>query len=264
MSDEIKNPVVAEEIVIPVGTVAEVVAEVVKEPSFIDSLPEDLRKENALATFKDSAALAKSYLEVQKLMGKKVTDLSAEELAIINKKLDLPVGLEDYDFEAEEDLKAKALELKIPKTQLKAISELISDKKAAKDAAELAELESKLKADQAALKEMYGMDLDSKKDLAKKAMAEFGSEDFAKVITDAGLGSNPHVIKMLSQVGQLFEEGKVFQSKQKVEPSSVEAKSILKERMSDPDFKKAYLAATHPRHKEVLAEVIRLQRLSHS
>ena len=40
--------------------------------SFLDSLPEDLRSESSLQSFKDTGALAKSYINAQKLIGSSV------------------------------------------------------------------------------------------------------------------------------------------------------------------------------------------------
>lgn len=250
------------------AVIPEVVTEVA--PSFIDSLPEELRKEAALATFKDHSALAKSYVELQKMVGKKVTDLSPEELALVNKKLNIPTSLEDYAGEDSipEDLKAKALELKITKESLKGFLDHLNKdeairKEMADDAHNLA-VTARAKEERDILNKEFGMELDNTMKLTKKALEEFGASDVAEVLTEAGLGSNPAIVRMLAKVGALFEEGKVFHAKNVSEPSSAEASRLLKEKLADKEFKNAYNQATHRNHKATVEEVTRLLRLSRS
>jgi len=246
------------DVVAPVEVVAEVT------PSFLDSLSDELRKESALATFKDHNALAKSYIELQKMVGKKVTDLTADEIKAVNVKLNLPNSVEDYDIEVDADLKVKALDLKVQKEHLKAISEHFSDKDRVKAEAEIVAVEVKAKSEREALNKEFGMELDNTMKLTKKALEEFGGEDLANVLTEAGLGSNPAVVRMLAKVGALFEEGKVFHSKAASEPSSAEASRLLKEKLADKEFKNAYNSATHRNHKATVEEVTRLLKLSRS
>lgn len=73
-------------------------------------LPEEYRADKSFAKFKDINALAKSYKEMQSLIGKKTAGIpteesSAEEWSSFYKQLGVPESADDYKFETDAELK---------------------------------------------------------------------------------------------------------------------------------------------------------------
>lgn len=78
--------------------------------TFISTLPDDIRENKSWEKFNDPSALAGSYLELQKLVGKKGDfvgeDGTPEEFAEMWSKLGKPKSVEDYGIELPEDLRS--------------------------------------------------------------------------------------------------------------------------------------------------------------
>ena len=66
--------------------------------SFLDDLPEELRDDRTLHNFKSVDDLAKSYVEARKLMGKRLSDMTPEEISKFRADSGVPESPEAYDF----------------------------------------------------------------------------------------------------------------------------------------------------------------------
>ena len=76
-------------------------------PTWRDTLPEDLKADASLATFKDVPSLAKSYVETKKLVGQKALTVPgpnapAEEVAAFRAALGVPPSPAEYKVKAHE------------------------------------------------------------------------------------------------------------------------------------------------------------------
>lgn len=253
----------------PVAPVSE--AEKVVQ-SLLDSLPEDLRKEPSLSSFKDTANLAKSYVELNKKLGKRFDDLTPEDIKLLNAKLGVPSKAEEYALSLSDGLKplaegieAKALELGIPKSHLESLIGFLSEKDKVISETSKKGLEDSLKAEQERFVKIFGDAGPKKLELAKKALESLEATDVEKILTEKGLGSNPEVIQLLSKIGAMFEEGTVsVNNKSAFVSSKDEAKRQLSSKFLDQDFKRAYNSATHPKHNAAVEEVTRLLKLANS
>lgn len=237
---------------------------------FVDTLPEELRGVKALQNFKDASELAKSYANQLSLLGKKVADWSAEDVSKFNMKMGRPETADGYKF-AEEmdaatkaDFAAKAFEAGLTQEQAKVLADkLVLDSRLAKENEEKYTNELKNKWVEE-LKSEFGDAYDKRINLARKTFNELADDGLKELITATGLHEHPNMIKLFARIGKEFlEPDRIVSSDSDTSfgVSPAEAKNRVSAKLADPEFKTAYLSATHPKHKEALAEITRLYQL---
>ena len=262
------------------NTSEEVVAEVAapektdseKHISFLESLSSDLRKEKSLQTYKDVESLAKSHVELQKKFGKRFEDLTADEIKSIDTKFGAPEKAEDYGIELSDDLKNDPIlgnihqdlfDAGIPKDKAnklmeKVLGKIEDDRKNMETELKLQE-ESKIEA----IKKEFGSAFDARKDLANKALRQFGGEDAIKSLQQAGLSNDPAIFKMLAEVGKLISEDSPVVAKEStsfgITPDEAAAK--IAELRADPEFNDRVRNINHQGHLEAVNQLERLYRL---
>lgn len=242
-----------------------------------DSLPEDLKGNASLAQFTDVNNLAKSYVEAQKLVGKKGVfppdweKSTDEEKTAFFKSIGQP-EFEKFDVklpkdqQVNEDFVKKYKELAhktgLLPTQAQSLMDwYIGHEKQTLGALALAK---KTASEEAigGLKKEWGEGYDKNLALAKMAVREVGGQDFLKYLDDSGEGNNPQVIKMLAKVGKLLGEDKVRGiSSGGFGSSPAEIRGEIDKMMSD--VKGPYFDPGHPGHKQAVAKMEGLyQKLS--
>lgn len=191
-------------------------------PDWRASLPEDLRAAPSLTKFADPAALAKGYVEAEKLISRKGAILPKEGdppevLAAWRAAVGVPEKAEDYGLSAPEGVPAEAWdteratafagvahELGLTPAQAKGLAEW-----AAKDSAgALAKFTSGIEADgrpmEQVLKAEWGAQYDSNVDAAKRAAAQFG-EEAALAALEAKIGGAA-LVRMFAKIGGAVAE----------------------------------------------------------
>jgi hypothetical protein len=290
MTEEVINETVSTEVEskevvteqAPLLDAAEPAAETKSEPvvddgkvgdsSFIESLPEDLRKEGSLMTHKDLASLAKSHVELQKKFGKRFEDLTADEIKGLDSKFGAPETAEDYGIELSEELKADPilsdisgdlLEAGIPKDKGKALMGKVLEK--INKHSESLQVEAQVKAQEEVetIKKEFGSAFDARKDLANNALREFGGDEVVQLLNDAGLSNNPAIFRMLSEVGKLTSEDKPVGAKESRNfgMTPAEAAQKIAELNSDAAFNERRRNVMHPGHKAAMVEYERLFKI---
>lgn len=237
----------------------------VKAPALKDLLSEDLRNIKALENYESVDSMAKSLLSAQEMVGKRVADLSADELKSINKKFGAPETIEGYEFEADDAFKAEALELGLSHNQALKLHESIVAKNAtAAKEAELA-LETKMEDFTKSLEAEFGSKLEARVDLARKAALELGGEDLEKAIFAEDAPGDLKIIKALSEAGKrLFDHESVATNqvtKFGLTPSeAVNEIALLK---NNPEFRAAYTGRDEAARKAATDKLAKLYEIAY-
>lgn len=261
--------------------------------SFKDNLPEDIRNDKTLEKFEDEASLAKSYIELSRMIGNSIRvpgegaseeevskilekvshlgigKLPKDEDEVLDKLLKVPTKAEELKIDIDKDLLGvaseeqaahlinRAIELKLTNKQAERfLTANLKEIKAEKEGrkARLTEAESKIK-------EMFGSDFEARTrgmELAAKVVAEKvpGFEEFAQ--SDAS--KHPAVAFMLSEMAKTLKEGNAILGKPAVQygltPSEAQAK------LESLRSHEAYYNAYHPDHDAVVEERAKLMKIA--
>lgn len=256
-----------------VSNVEEIKSDVIEEveASFLDKLPEDLKKQKALQDFKDVDGLAKSYLHLNSLIGKKVSDLDPKELGEVFDKLGRPETPEKYEMPlgANEDLvkayTTTAHKLGLNQEQARGLVEeyLVLEKEKVQEYYNGVE-KQKDKWDEE-LKAEFGGAYDKRVEVAKKAVETFGGEELREAMNATGLGNHPAMVKAFAQIGKELLEGGLTNAEAQTSfgltPADAQGRiSVLKR---DPEFMKAFMSASHPGHKDAVDEIQSYHQIIH-
>lgn len=244
-------------------------------PSFLDNLPQELKDIPALRKFKDVDSLAKSYINAEKLLGKKLQDMSPEELKSIYGKMnsvpndhtgyDLK-GVEYLDDNSREFIQKTAFDLKLTPDQAKQFATTIAnmDNEAMKVRTE--RIEQDRQDAEIELKKVWGSQLEYKAKLARDAVETFGGPELAESIEKLGLGNNVQLIKAFAKVGEnLLESGLVGETGLgQFGMTPEQARDKIEQIKRSPDLMRAYLSEFDPNHKSVVKEMNELWEIINS
>jgi hypothetical protein len=237
------------------------------------ALPEPLRAEKSLESFKDVGSLAKSYVEAQKMIGGSIrlpkSDAPPEEqdriLTDIFNKLgrpespdkyaptELPEGI-TFNEEAVKAFRADAH--KNGYTQKQVDFALKHYATIAKNAmAENARLQTKA-ADEATtvLKTKWGGDFDTKLATAQRFTEQVLGDPIYELLKSKGLDNHPLIIEKFGELGAKFSEGKMETGQSTSATTQADAKAKLDA---------IYQNKEHPYHKgdaKAAEEVLELTR----
>lgn len=245
------------------------------EPTWRDTLPEEMKSEPSLQLIADIPMLAKSYLHSQKMVGAdKILKPSKHATADDWKKTFKDLGVPDekdykLDFNDQEKTvidqqfaeffqKLSAQEQLFPD---KAKKVLMESAKFIKTAEEARQNGVKLENEKAltALKDEWGAAYDIKTQQANLAFKTFGKDipELDAFLVKSGLGNNPAVIKMFAAVGETLKEGKIINSSPSggagpLTPKEAQVKidQIMGRPQTDPFWDK-----NHPNHKNAVQEM---------
>ena len=240
---------------------------------FLESLPEELRNEPSLRTFTDPGALAKSYVNAQRMIG-------ADKIAIPSKsatpdewkelytKLGAPAEVGGYEFEGDAPLadeymnsfREHALNAGLNPNQANQMMAFVKNtvdgvnsgyEKGAEEAKYAAEQE---------LREEFGQAFDQRLELAQMAARDLlgGTNIFDEIQLSDGrmLGDHPDIIKMFSNLASQIGEDNLAGETTELIMTPEEASSQITE-MTLPNT--PYWDKMHPEHGTFVNEVLRLR-----
>lgn len=191
--------------------------------SWKDALPEDIRKNPAIATFQDVESLTKSFIHAQGQIGKKGVVVPGEkatdeEWGNFYKQIGVP-NEDKYEIQAPKDYKMtdevskqfKAEALKaglLPKQANKILGWYAQFEtnalKAQTDATAKAQNES-----HAALKQEWGDSYNTNLQSAQLAVKEIGGDRFLKYLQESGMAKNAELIRFAANAAKLMGEDKL-------------------------------------------------------
>ena len=191
------------------------------ESSWIDSLPEDLKGNSSLGKFKDIAALAAGYINAESMIGKdKVTipskHATEEDWANFYKKVGMPdpeeFSVEGMDAEKADEFDNKFKELALSKNILpKQASEMykfFKEHQANSEAASQEAYKNAVNQGIEELKQEWGKAFDDNLTRARVAFETYADEGMINYINETGLGNDPVILKLFSEVGKILSEDK--------------------------------------------------------
>jgi hypothetical protein len=233
---------------------------------------ETVVSELILNKFKTVEDLAKSYTNLEALIGKKSEQFTVEDLQAIKKIRGIPTSAEEYGVvegtpeEVGKFFKEQAHKLGLDKN---ATLELTAAYKAQMESAIEADqkaAEERHASNEAELKREFGGAFEQRIALAQQAALTIGGEALIEALGEAGLGTNPVVIKALTKLGTMLSEDSIPKSQHGsvFGTSPEEAKNLIRTRMVDPDFRKRYMNAGVPGHDDAVQEMLRLHELASS
>lgn len=265
--------------------------------NLLDSLSEDLRGQSNLKDFKDINALAKSYIELDKMRGNSIRipskDASPEAKAeFLNKlkdidgvvlksdeklmeKLGKPATKDEYKLDISDDIMKGNPTLSSDIETFKAVAHevgLTNDQAAKIVANRLSAIKevndltaAKKEASLAALKTAWGTDFDNRlagvKQVAKILTEKHG--DSMKELINSPAGNNPALLQILADMAVTFKEGNhagLSTTHFGITPDM--ARSKIAEKRSDVGFNKALHDRQHPGHNKAVQELDHLYKLA--
>lgn len=245
----------------------------VADNSFIDSLPDEYKGFAEKKGFKDAASALKSLQNLESKLGKRMEDLTAEEIQAIDKKFGAPESAEDYGLELSDSFKEDPIlkdiandfhAVGLPKNKAEALMAKVQEKMDAYEKDLETEIQIKEQDKVESIKKEFGSAFDKRLELANSALRKFGGEEAIKAIADAGLANDPAVFRMLSEVGKLISEDVPAGGKEVKEFGTTpdEAKNMIAELRADSAFNERARDVRHPGHAEAVAKLERLYRLA--
>lgn len=194
--------------------------------SWLETLPEDIKKDPSLQTFKDPASLAKSWVNAQKMIGAdKVVipgeNATDEEKAAFYNKLGRPESAEKYELKAPEgytlddattkSFKEAAHKLGLTTAQANALLAFDAERqKSAVDAQGTAALNAVREELKAYEEKVGGTEkYMARVDEARVAVQATTTPEFREFLKTSGLGSRPMVIEHFAELYKMMGEGKV-------------------------------------------------------
>jgi hypothetical protein len=235
------------------------------------TLPPEIRDAPSVTKFQDVGALAKSYIEAEKLIGRKGVivpseNATAEEQAAFRAALGVPESADAYGLKAPEGVPegvwsednakafaAAAHKLGLTPAQAQGI--------AAWQAARVAEMAASagLEADgrtwEDTLKTEWGAQFDAKLDLAKRAVREFGADAATLEAFEAKAGGAA-LMRMFARIGEKVAEDKPAGMGGGVAPVVTDPKAKAMEIINTPGG--PYANPLHPEHRATVQQVTRL------
>lgn len=247
----------------------EVQAAPVSQPSLLDSLADDLKTAKSLGNFKDVNELAKSYLNAQSLIGKRISDMSGDDLKALDAIRGVPEAPEKYVLpeelpsEVTDAYKEIASQAKLTQEQAKTVldSYIMLERKAQEAAA--AQQQQFKETSVETLKKEFGLAFDQKLEIAKRAVSTFGGDELKQALNETGLGDHPAFVKVFAKIGQQLLEDTTVEADKATTfgVSPAEADAMIQNKMLDPEFRQAYISGHHPGHSAAVAEMARLYEL---
>jgi hypothetical protein len=236
-------------------------------PDWRSVLPEDMRSHPSISKYKTLDAFAASYLEKDKLIGRKhipvapeiLDEMTPEDWNRVYTQLGRPETPDGYDLseiEVSEDLKlgdefitslkAKAHEVGVLPSQLKELySWFTGNLKVTKEQIDTTKEQSRADAEKQLQKE-WGYAYKQRLEVAQNALQHFADKEMMQFLEESGFGNNPNVVRFMSRIASEFGEDKFKGSSKTTAMTPAEAQIEI-QRIENDD-KSPYYDSSHPEH----------------
>ena len=241
--------------------------------SFLESLPEELRNEPSLRTFTDPGALAKSYVNAQRMIGADKIALpgksaTPDEWREVYNKLGAPTEASGYEFEGNVPLdegylnsfREHALNAGLRPSQANEMMNFVrSTIDTMNETASQGAEEARYAAEQE-LRQEFGQAFEQRLELAQMAAQNLlgGTEMFDNIQLSDGrmLGDHPDIIRMFSNLAsQIGEDNLAGETTELIMTPEEASRQIAEMTRRDGP----YFDRMHPEHETYVAEVLRLR-----
>ena len=235
------------------------------------NLPDGLAHEPSLQNFDSVDKLAKSYTHLVKKMGVPAEQLlrlpgAGEPMDDVYNALGRPETHEHYDMsdyapESTENFRQLAHEIGLNNDQANALFNAYVDSIAGQEESESEAFDQFEVENTQALQKEWGGDFDKNVELARRAFMNFATPEAVEIMEQTGLGNHPEILKVFSRVGELLQEDSVLPGSSTpilggMNPA--QAQQSIDAKMSDPNFRNAYLDQYNPGHADAVREMTKL------
>lgn len=240
-------------------------------------LPEEIRADKSLESFKDVAALAQSYIATKKMVGTRTEirpptkDSTPEQVAAWRKANgvpDTPAGYlqsgvvrpeiaagGDWDEQAESAFFGAMHALHAPPAIVNAAIQFYAKMESDKQAAAVRETQA---AGQE-LRREWGPNYDANLGRANRAIQEFGGDEGVDLFASTGVGRHPVAVRMFAKIGNaLVESGAMNPEGIAGTMNPDEARAAI--RAKQDEMRK--LPEGHPHTRQLIDEVLALTRIA--
>lgn len=239
------------------------------QPSWRDTLPEDIKGHASLARYKDVAEVAKAYLNAEKMIGaekialpgKHATD---EDWMQVFRRLGAPEKPEDYKFELPKDSVIDQEMVKnfqaivhkhgvLPK-QAESLLNWYGELSAKRQQEHLTQLKAAQDQDWDLLRKEWGDGLERKAAMARAAVKEYGGDEMSDWLKQTGLDRHPQMLRFMSKMGEQLSEDTIPQGKGSgwgQTPDEIQQKINT----IHADRKHPYWDKMHPNHQSAVKEM---------
>jgi hypothetical protein len=242
--------------------------------SWRDTLPDDLKSDPSLQSFKDIPALAKSFIETKKMVGAKQgvqipnEKSTPEEIAAFHKGLGVPDSPSLYqikrpdsaldlgwDSQAEGEFFAAAHKAGLTPKQVQAAVDWYGKWERAK----LEKARGEANETSVRLRTEWGPDYDAKVGRANRVIAEYGGQELADAFGTPGhvlnaAGRHPVFVKFVAALGDALVEHGAITGEGLPEISPDEALGQI----NDLNAQLKKLPEGHPRTSEIIDKIVAL------
>ena len=238
-------------------------------------IDETLRKEAAFADLPDVNALAKGYLNAQKMVGKEKFVVPREDATDIEwrdtfRKLGLPESAADYKLEVEGRTDEDIAEFTriahahgiLPK-QASAFLNEMEEYENGRDDQFWEERSAAVEESIEELEDEWGQAFQSRLARAQRVIRDIGGEDAVRYMNDTGLGDDANLARLMDKVGA------IIYAEDNLPPGTPPGTAMMTpseatERMNaiQADLKNPYYDAQHPGHSHAVKEFQKLMAIS--
>ena len=247
-------------------------------PEWLKGVDPELAKDKSLSSITDINNLVKSYVNAQKLIGKPQIALPDEfatddDWKQVYKKLGLPENVEDYKAELTEseyfddgfkkEFLKNAHEAGVLPKQAQKMYEFFNAQTDAAVKSNQTESTKYMEEQVTKLQQEWGSGFDKELKVAQIALKQFADEGMINELKEAGLDTNPTLIRLMNKIGKNLNEDTF--SRQTVAHLGVtmdEAKGEVGKMMAD--MAHPYWNGDHPNHKSAVDRMLKLQEIINS
>jgi hypothetical protein len=240
-------------------------------------LPDDLKAEKSLESFKDIGGLAKSYVEAQKMIGGSVripkADAKPEEWDAFYKKAGRPDKPEEYEVSKPPNmpegmnLDENLIKWFLPTAHAAGLSKAqvagLMEKWNERAFSQAHEQQKSMAQEITKLKEEWGPNFNGRVELGLRGIERLlkpeEASKFKELMDTTGLGNNPLMLKYAHLVGKMLKEDGYIMGDGSGGAAGLDAvKGKIKAINEDP--KHAYWDEKHQGHKSAVDEMSKLMR----
>lgn len=252
------------------------------QTSWRDSLPDELRSHPSLADYNDVAGLAKSFINVNSMIGmdkiaipKDPQDPAWSEVYTKLGRPESPEGYElkrpegypeglDFNDDYAQAMSKAAYEAGISKSQLEKLVGASTDFYKGKVSEMSVAQQNALNEGLNGLKSEWGAAFDQNLNMAKNAVKAYATPELVEFLETTGLGNDPRVIQLFHNIGKTISEDSTLEGGgSSLIPTADQAKQEIANLKGDEGFMKAYLDKNNVGHKEALIRMTNLFKLAY-
>ncbi len=237
---------------------------------------DDYRETIEAKGWKSSADLMKSYVHLEKAVGADKVALPAADSNILewegwsklgtpedaaDYSMGAPEGFDAYDAGLSDDMRAAFHEARLTPAQAQFIHDKFVERMIGQhgDAADaFADTQAAGEAD---LKKEFGTAFDDRVAAAKRGIAEYGGDALADALVNAGLGSNPAVIRAFATIGMQLKQSGQFKDGEGSGQFGTTPEAA-KEEIAKIRANPALMDESHPENKVLKDRLTRLTQMA--